>query len=461
MENVDVLFKNFLDEISQSVGSTAFYLWFNSLKPISFVDDKITILVPMEVYKYRLESDTYKDAINNAWINTIGKTINIEYVTEEELNELPKLKTVENNEISNNNDVIDNITNESWDSNLNPKFTFDNFVVGESNKFAVVSAKDVAQNPGTLHNPFFLYGRSGIGKTHLMQAIGNYIKDNSNKKVLYVTSNDFISDYAGFAYVEKGEKSFEYSKNFNEKYRNIDVLIIDDIQFLVTADKSQQEFFNIFNNLYQSNKQIIISSDKSPDDLKKLEERLRSRFMWGLPIDIYPPDFNLRCKIIRSKLKGTTLEEKLDQQTIEYIANTCQTDVRFIEGTLNRLMAYTAMMVPSKIDLAFTMEALKDYCNQNVYADNSIAKIQASVAKYYNITVSDLKSKKKTANIVNPRHIAIYLCRILTDESLGRIGQEFGGRDHSTVSASYDKISEDIKNNPEIKSVVDTIKNML
>ena len=294
-----------------------------------------------------------------------------------------------------------------------------------------------------------------------MHAIGNYIVNHSNKKVLYVTSNEFVEDYTGIASIEKGISSMNYAKNFKDKYKNVDVLIIDDIQFLVGADKSQQEFFHTFNALYQTNKQIIISSDRSPDDLKKIEDRLRSRFMWGLPVDIYPPDFQLRCKIIHSKIKNTSLENRLNQEVIEYIANSCQNDIRFIEGTINRLMAYTAMMVPDKIDLNFAIEGLKDYLSVNIYADNSISKIQKAVADYFGITVSDLKSKKKVSNISKPRHIAIYLCRVETDEKLERIGLEFGGRDHSTISASYDKINNDIKKDEKLNNIIKEIKNKL
>lgn len=450
---IEELFKSFLEEIEQAVSINVFNLWFSKIEPVSLNDKKLKIKVPMQIHKNML-SNNYKDIINSTLYTLTGQNYEIEYITEDELIEEEKVNSpVVNSQIKN--------VEEEWENNLNPKYTFETFVVGDSNRLAVVSAHAVAENPGTIHNPLFLYGKSGIGKTHLMHAIGNYIVNNSNKKVLYITSNDFVAEYTGIAYTEKGLDTINYAKNFKDKYQNVDVLIIDDIQFLVGADKSQQEFFHTFNALYQANKQIIISSDRSPDDLKKIEDRLRSRFMWGLPVDIYPPDFNLRCKIINSKIKNTSLEDKLSQEIIEYIANSCQNDIRFIEGTIKRLMAYTAMMVPDKIDLNFAIEALKDYLNTNIYADNSITKIQKTVADYFNISVADLKSKKKTSNIAKPRHIAIYLCRVETDEGLARIGLEFGGRDHSTISASYDKITNELKIDEKLNTIVKEIKNKL
>ena len=449
------LFKSFLEEIESQVSLNVFNLWFSTLEPVSLNETKLVIKVPMKIHKTMLSS-TYKDLINSTLYTLTNKTYEIEYLTEDEIEEppeeKPKTKSKKKEAISINDD---------FETNLNPKFTFDTFVVGDSNKLAVVSAHTVAEHPGMIHNPLFIYGKSGICKTHLMHAIGNYITENSDKKVLYVTSQEYKEDYTGIASVNKGIDTMNYANDFRNKYQNVDVLIIDDIQFLVDAVKSQQEFFHTFNTLYQQGKQIIISSDRSPEDLKKIEDRLRSRFMMGLPVDIFPPDFNLRCKIIIRKIKNTTLEDKLSREVIEYIANSCQNDIRFIEGTINRLMAYTAMMVPNEIDLEFAKEALKDYLEVNIYAENSISKIQKAVADYYNITISDLKSKKKTSNISKPRHIAIYLCRVETDEGLARIGLEFGGRDHSTVSASIDKITNELKEDEKLNVAIREIKSKL
>ena len=440
----DELFTKFLNDIQTQVSQNAYTIWFSKLELLSIVNNVVTIKVPMEIHKQML-SDTYADIIDASFFAMTGINYTFKYITEDEVETFVEPvveEQVEEKEIE-------------WNTNLNPKFTFDNYVVGNSNRLAFVAARAVAEAPGTIHNPLFIYGRSGIGKTHLMQAIGNYIKDHSNLKVLYTTSNEFRDEFTGIA---NSNNKIGYANDFKNKYRNVDVLIIDDIQFLVEAEKTQQEFFHTFNALHQANKQIIISSDKSPDDLKKIEERLRSRFMWGLPVDIYPPDFNLRCEIIRSKVKNTSIENKLYDDVIEYIANSCVNDVRHIEGTINRLLAYTAMMVPDKITLDFANEALNDYVNTNIFINNSISSIQSAVAEYFKISVDDLKSKRRTNTVVKPRHIAMYLCRVETDENLMKIGLEFGGRDHSTVSTACDKIKEELEKNPNLNNVIKDIK---
>lgn len=390
-------------------------------------------------------TDTFGDIIDNAFFSLTGINYTFKYITEDEVETFVQPVIDE--------DIMDKEI--EWNTNLNPKFTFDNYVVGNSNRLAFISARRVAAAPGTIHNPLFIYGRSGLGKTHLMHAIGNYIHENSNLKVLYTTSNEFMTEFTGIA---TSNNNINYANEFKNKYRNVDVLIIDDIQFLVGAERTQQEFFHTFNALHQANKQIIISSDKSPDDLKKIEDRLRSRFMWGLPVDIYPPDFNLRCDIIKAKIKNTSIEDKLTDDVVEYIANSCVNDVRHIEGTINRLLAYTAMMVPDKITLDFANEALKDYVNTNIFINNSIASIQSAVAEYFKISVDDLKSKRRTNSVVRPRHIAMYLCRVETEENLAKIGLEFGGRDHSTVSTACDKIKEELESNDNLNNVLKEIK---
>jgi len=376
----DELFSQFLQEIQTQVSDNAYTIWFAKLSLLSIVNNVATIKVPMEIHKHML-TETYGDIINNTFFSLTGVNYTFKYITEDEVETFTQPEIIDEQ-----NDEIE------WNTNLNPKFTFDSYVVGNSNRLAFVAAKSVAAAPGTIHNPLFIYGRSGLGKTHLMQAIGNYITENSNLKVLYTTSNEFMSEFTGMA---TSTNNITYANEFKNKYRNVDVLIIDDIQFLVGAERTQQEFFHTFNALHQANKQIIISSDKSPDDLKKIEERLRSRFMWGLPVDIYPPDFNLRCDIIKAKIKNTSIENKLTEDVVEYIANSCVNDVRHIEGTINRLLAYTAMMVPDKITLDFAVEALKDYVNTNIFINNSIASIQSAVADYFKITVEDLKSKRR------------------------------------------------------------------
>lgn len=444
----DEIFKTFLNDIENVVPPSSFNIWFKDLELVSIDSDTITIKIPMEIHR-KLLTTTYYEIVQQAFYGILGKDYKIKYVLEKEIEEInvaPKIE--QKKEIE-------------WNTNLNPDLTFENFVVGDSNRLAFVAAKSVAAAPGTIHNPLFMYGRSGLGKTHLMHAIGNYITTHSDKKVLYTTSNDFRTDYTGIANVNRGIDSINYANEFKNKYRNVDILLIDDIQFLVDSERTQQEFFHTFEALHQANKQIVITSDRSPDDLKKIEERLRSRFMWGLPVDIYPPDFELRCEIIKAKIKNTSIENKINKDVIEFIANNASSDVRHIEGTLNRLMAYTAMMIPEKITLEFAIEALKDYVNNNIYADNSIGGIQKVVADYFKITVDDLKSKKRNSKVVRPRHIAMFLCRMETDENLAKIGLEFGGRDHSTVVAAVEKMKYDSEHDDNLKKMLKEIKEKL
>ena len=444
---METIWASFLEEVQKQINMTSYQIWFKGLTLVHMDNKSITIQVSMPTQKQILGSNYY-NIIQNIFLSLTGTEFDINFI-------LPG----ENNFTDNiNNELDDQI---EWNSNLNPNLTFDNFVVGSTNKLAFVAASAVAEAPGTIHNPLFIYGKSGLGKTHLMHAIGNFIMKNSNKKVLYVTSDEFMTDYSGFSDTSKNVNNIDYANQFKSKYRNVDVLIIDDIQFLVGAEKTQQEFFNTFNYLHKTNKQIIISSDRSPDDLKKLEERLRSRFMWGLPVDIYPPDFDLRCRIIKEKIKNTSLEKKLDDDVIEYIANACPSDVRHIEGTINRLTACTAMYVPEKVDLEFAIDSLKDFVNKNVYVESSISKIQKIVADHYKITVDDMKGKKRTNNIAYPRQIAMYLCKMETDETLERIGLEFGGRDHSTVIFACEKIEKELKSDIGLVDAINKIKSNL
>ena len=296
-----------------------------------------------------------------------------------------------------------------------------------------------------------------------MQSIGNYIQENSNKRVLYVTSEQFISDFSGIGRKESGEidENYNYVDYFKDKYRNIDVLIIDDIQFLGNAPKSQSEFFHTFNNLFDDKKQIIISSDNSPDDLKNLEDRLRTRFNWGLKVNIFPPDNDLRKKILLNKIANMNFAAAISDDVIDYIANNCQSDVRNLEGALTRVCAYSTIFFEEEITLDLAIEALKGTVNNVSNNKNDIQRIQRVVAEYYNVTVEDLKSKKRVSTIAFPRHIAIYLSRQLTDESFPRIGMEFGGRDHSTVMSSCEKIGKEIKVNNQLSQIIEEIKKKL
>ena len=401
----------------------------------------------MQLHKKNL-NENYKDLINETINEITGTNFEFEFILEDE--RVAKKKVVieeKSNGVPYNNHE---------QACLNPNYLFDTFVIGTTNRFAFTAALAVAENPGKAYNPLFIYGSSGLGKTHLMQAIGNYIIKESNKRVLYVTSDRFISDFIGIN--RKNNNNLDNIEAFKDKYRNIDVLIIDDIQFLANATQSQQEFFHTFNELHQEGKQIIISSDRSPDDLKLLEERLRTRFSWGLTVNIYPPDYELRLEILKKKLSVHELARPVDNEVLEYIANNCTSDVRKLEGALNRLFAYTTMFNKEVINLEVATEALKGHLNSYGYVKNNIQKIQSIVADYYQIDVADMKSKKRTNKIAFPRQIAMYLSRIMTDESFPRIGIEFGGKDHSTIIHACEKIEEDMKEDKNLETIINTLK---
>lgn len=453
--NFDDIWVKVQELIRKELNPVSFNTWFQPTKIHEITEDKIILVVPMPLHK-RMFDSTYKDLLNNSFTNILEEEKAIDCVLEDEINNKTEqlLRSVVDN-----TEVI-NTSNKIYDSNLNKSLTFENFVVGDTNKFARTAAFAVAESPGTLYNPLFIYGKSGLGKTHLMHAIGNYISNyNKDLRVLYTTSDDFRKDYTGI--VSNNSNSFDYANDFKDKYRNVDVLIIDDIQYLVGAEKTQEEFFHTFNYLHTNKKQIIISSDRSPEDLKLLEERLRSRFAWGLPVDIYPPDFELRCRIVREKISKLSIADKITDDAIEFIAQNCDTDVRSLEGGITRLAAYTSIIVPDVIDVEFTNEALKDYITKNPYVSNDIASIQKAVADYYKLTVEVLKGKKRSANIAYPRMVAMYMCRTLTDQSFPRIGLEFGGKDHSTVIHAVDKITEDLKTNSQLKEIINEIKSKL
>ncbi len=466
-EENSLIWKNFLGLLEKRVSVVSINSWFKHCE-IYKIDDAVQNNKSIKVITIMTSSQYIKDSLIKRYLDTIeelmesilGKNCNIEFILEEEL-ATAKDETPPTNEPPSTRQAAPPVQNthtytQPFESNLSGKYTFENFIVGEnSNRLAFEGARHVAEQPGKLFNPFFIHGKSGLGKTHLMHAIGNYITAHSNKRVLYVTSETFKSEFTTIN-MNRDSKSIQM---FKEKYRGIDVLMIDDIQFLEKAEKTQQEFFHTFNTLYDMNKQIIISSDRSPDDLKLLEERLITRFSWGLTVNIYPPDIDLKKRIVRNKMAGHAVANLVEEEVVEYIANNSENDVRHIEGAITRLYAYAAMMGPHKIDLEFANEALRDYLKSSVYMDSNIAKIQKAVADYYKITVEDLKSKKRTANINYPRQIAIYLCRNYTDESFPKIGLEFGNRDHSTIMYACDKIEADLKVNNQLKEIIREIKN--
>lgn len=445
------IWKNFLNKVQENISPMLYETWFMETELVDLKENHARVLVPMHVHKKHLK-ENYNDLIEEIFTELTGTNFHFDYYTKEELE---NDTTIDTNEVG-----VPSIV--QYETNLNPNYTFENFIVGESNKFAKATSLAVAEKPGLMYNPLFIYGNSGLGKTHLMHAIGNYITKTSNKRVLYVTSEKFVSDFIGISRKNSEGNNFDNVEIFKKKYRDIDVLMIDDIQYLGSANQTQQEFFNTFNDLYGNNKQIIISSDRSPDDLKLLEDRLRTRFNWGLTIDILPPDFKLRMDIIDKKIEGNNMYNTLPKEVKEYIASNCTNDIRKLEGAITRVFAYATMMSGCEITLDLAIEALKDYFVKSIISKNKIDQVMQLVANTYNIGVEDLKSKKRSANISVPRQIAMYICRTVLEESFPKIGIEFGGKDHTTVMHSVDKIKKEIESNPilemEIQKIIQQIK---
>lgn len=444
-----------LSNIKNIVDPLSFSTWFNNIDFIDIKDNSLRLAIPIMFYKAHIEQN-YKDTILEELnkLSTVNVN-NIIYILKDDLKDV-----LEDEEKSCEPTEFLDLDNADFNSNLKSDYTFDTFVVGESNKFAQAASLAVAENPGKLYNPLFIYGNSGLGKTHLMHAIGNYIREKHKKRVLYVTSDDFMNDFTGLARKNNKDNNLDYIDFFKNKYRNIDVLIIDDIQFLGGAEKTQQEFFHTFNNLYNDSKQIIVSSDRSPEDLKVLEDRLRTRFCWGLQVDISPPDYDLKIAIIKKKIKGEKIDLSFD--VISYIASTVGNDVRQLEGAITRLVAYSVIMCENNITTKFAMEALKDFSKKQVATDqNNIRRIQKEVANFYKISFDDIKSKKRNPGLAIPRQVGMYLCRKLTNEPFERIGIEFGGKNHATVIHACNKIKEEMKVDSNLKNAIEDIEKQL
>ena len=449
----DLLWNKFLDCVKNNVNSMVYSTWFSKTKLVKIEENKAIITVPLDIHKKRLR-ESYQDLISSILTKLTGNVYDLDFVLEQDLNKVEPPKIVQEQL------TLETPQKYKYQSNLNPKYNFETFIVGNSNKLAHAAAFADAESPGLTYNPLFLYGNSGLGKTHLMQAIGNYIEEHSQKRVLYVTSEQFISDFSGIARKDNNivDENYNYVDYFKDKYRNIDVLIIDDIQFLAGATQTQQEFFHTFNTLYNDKKQIIISSDRSPNDLKLLEDRLRTRFCWGLTVDIYPPDMELRINILRKKIEGNQINKYIPDDVLEYIASNMASDVRQLEGAITRLLAYSTIMGGAEISLSLAVDALKDFINKGTSEKTNISRVQKVVADFFQISVDDLKGKKRSSSVAFPRQIAMFLARDVLNESYQRIGLEFGGRDHSTVMHSCEKIENDIKSTKSIRETVDKIK---
>ena len=447
--DLDSIWKSFLDKMKEHINEIAYETWFANSKLVSLKDDCAQVLVESMVHKKSI-STNYIDLVEELFTEVTGSNFKFEFLLEEEL---------ETNVFIDPDEV--GVPSDKRETNLDPKLTFNNFIIGNSNKFAATSALAVAEQPGNMYNPLFIYGSSGLGKTHLMHAIGNYIVENSKKKVLYIPCDKFISDW-----VEASRNTTidnrDAKQQFKNKYRDIDVLMIDDIHNLVGATSSQQEFFNTFNELYNNKKQIIISSDRSPEDIKKLEERLKTRFTWGLQIDILPPEFELRMNILNKKIEQQELTNKFPEDVKEYIASNAVGDIRKLEGAITRVYAFATIMNGSDITLDLAVEALKDFFVTTVVNQNKIDQVIHLVSDNYGISPEDLTSKKKTNNIAIPRQIAMYICRVYLEENLTKIGIEFGGKNHTTVMHAVDKIKNEILKdealNNEIQKLINKIK---
>lgn len=436
-----------LETIKSELSEVSFNTWIKSCEPISISSDTITISVPNSFTQDILDK-RYKDLVANSIEVVCSKLYKIEFVIASEAYEKEELK----NDASNNSSSKSIVVNDEMSSTLNPKYTFNSFVIGNSNRFAHAASLAVAESPAKAYNPLFIYGGVGLGKTHLMHAIGHYILDNNpSARVVYVSSEKFTNELINAIKDDKNE-------DFRNKYRNVDVLLIDDIQFIAGKERTQEEFFHTFNALHDANKQIILSSDRPPKEIPTLEDRLRSRFEWGLIADIQVPDFETRMAILKKKADVENLN--VANEVMGYIATKIKSNIRELEGALIRIIAYSSL-TNREVTVDLASEALKDIISKKQGKHITIDLIQDIVSSYFNLRVEDLKSQRRTRNVAHPRQIAMYLSRKLTDMSLPKIGEEFGGRDHTTVIHAYEKISENLKTDDSLQHTINDITKKL
>ncbi len=441
----------FTEKFSESASAQVMDTWINPIMPLEVTDEYCKVAVKNSFFKRFIE-EKYSKTIESILSSIMEKNIKLIIEAPEQAEEkqvIPEIKVAE--------EPIKPLFNvekeeEAAESNLNPKYVFENYVMGNSNRFAYAAAQAVANNPATTYNPLFLYGGVGLGKTHLMHAIGNRIKQNDpTMKVLYISSENFTNEIINSIYNKNTEA-------FRKKYRNIDCLIIDDIQFLKGKEQTQVEFFHTFNDLRDSNKQIIISSDRLPKEIETLEDRMRSRFEQGLIADIQPPDLETRIAILRQKAANDKIEMPNDVLTL--LATSITNNIREIEGVYTKIVAYSSLMdVP--VTLEITKKILDDMGNIVQVKQITFESITQAVAEHYRIKLDELFNKKRTQNIAYPRQVAMYLCRELADMSYPRIGELFGGRDHTTVIHAYEKISNKSKEDSKLQKDLNTLKEML
>ena len=423
------------------ISDVSFKTWLLPLEVTAVEDGTIVIMVPEESIGLSYIKKKYYLPLKVSVSEVTGQDLDIEFILPDQVREY--FTPAPENQGS--QDVFEK-------AGLNPKYTFSNFIVGDNNTLAHAASLAVAESPAEIYNPLYIYGGVGLGKTHLMQAIAHFILSaDPNKKVLYVTSENFTNEIIDA--IRNG--SPQANSRFREKYRNADVLLIDDIQFISGKESTQEEFFHTFNDLYEHKKQIIISSDKPPKEIKGLEERLISRFLWGLPIDLQSPNYETRVAILKKKIELEGAPH-IPDEVIFYIAANVSSNIRELEGSLTKIIAYSKL-TSSDITLEFAEGVLKDLFtdSQREITPDSIIKI---VAEHFGISVSDLSSKKKSSDVVYPRQLAMYLCRTLTEAALSLIGKKLGNRDHSTVLHGYEKIQSEIDLDERTKNDVEILK---
>ena len=442
------LWEKTLNIIKGELTEVSFNTWIKSCEPLSISSNTIKISVPNSFTQDILEK-RYKDLVINSIEAACSKTYKLEFLIASEIQEDSDIKEDKKEP---KKTTIAVTVNDEMSTTLNPKYTFDSFVIGNSNRFAHAASLAVSESPAKAYNPLFIYGGVGLGKTHLMHAIGHYIlQNNPNAKVVYVSSEKFTNELINAIKDDKNEE-------FRTKYRGVDVLLIDDIQFIAGKERTQEEFFHTFNTLHEANRQIILSSDRPPKEIPTLEDRLRSRFEWGLIADIQAPDFETRMAILKKKADVEKLN--VPNEVMVYIATKIKSNIRELEGALIRIVAYSSL-TNREITVDLATEALKDIISNKQNKSITIDLIQDVVATYFNLRVDDLKSQRRTRNVAHPRQIAMYLSRKLTDMSLPKIGEEFGGRDHTTVIHAYEKISENLKSDESLENTVNDITKKL
>ena len=438
-------------KIEYDILDVSFKTWIMPLEVCDIKEDVVFIKVPLKAY-IDIITKKYLLSIKVCIAEVIGQEYDVQLVAAEDFIEESVSESSYNNK-ANKNDIFEQ-------ANLNPKYTFDTFVVGKNNNFAHAASLAVAESPGEIYNPLFLYGGVGLGKTHLMHSIAHFILERDpSKRILYVTSETFTNELIDALKSGKTSGGNESAMtSFRDKYRNIDVLLVDDIQFIIGKESTQEEFFHTFNHLHSLGKHIIISSDKPPKDIETLEARLRTRFEWGLIADISSPDYETRMAILRKKEELDGLQRyHIPNEVMQYIATNVKSNIRELEGSLNKLIALHKLK-KEDINITLAAEALKDIISPNESRQITHELIIDIVAEHYSITIQDLKSGKRSSNIAIPRQIAMYLCREMTDVPLKAIGSILGGRDHSTVSYGIEKVADDVKTDEALCNTIDIIK---